>query len=290
MHVILVLGLSAASSLAAITEAEADKLFQAQQWQESAAAYRQLAAQDPSRGAHWFRLGMSLQSLRQSDESLAAYSRARALRYKPAGLYIRAAILLTEAKQFDQAIDWLRELIETGFAAKALEGIAPLAELRKSDAYRALQSSQPEPCSTPQYRQLDFWVGHFEVRNPQGQLTGHNRIEKILNGCVLQENWTAQGGGAGKSFSWFDPDLKKWRQLFIGSTGHSHEYTGEFRDGAMHLLHDRRHDDGSRHMFRMVFTPQPQGKVRQFIEESWDAGKSWNVWFDGMYTPAYTKE
>ncbi len=282
----MVLGLVAVGAFAAGTEAEADKHFQAQDWRRAAEAYQQLVTVDATRGSHWFRLGMARQALHQPEASLEAYSKARALHFKPVRLYIRAAILLTQSKQYDKAIHWLRELLDTGFAPSALESVAPLAALRQTDSYRQLTSSYGPPCSQPQFRALDFWVGDFDVQTPQGQVAGHNQIVKILNGCVLQENWTSAGGGDGKSFTWFDADMKKWRQLYLGANGHSHEYIGEARDGALHFLHDRRHPDGSRQMFRMSFTPRDNGKVRQFIEESWDAGKSWSVWFDGMYVPA----
>ncbi|MBL8176472.1 MAG: hypothetical protein JNK48_17485 [Bryobacterales bacterium] len=287
MHFVLVLGLASASLLFAVSEPEAEKLFAAQDWKNSAEAYRQLAAQDPSRASHWFRLGVSLQALRQPEESLAALTKARALRYKPPALYIRAAIQLTEARRFDAAIDWLRELTQSGFSPNALDNIAPLAELRKSGAYQSFRSNQPLPCSAPEHRAFDFWIGNFEVRNPQGQVAGNNRIEKVLNGCALQERWTSKGGAdAGRSLTWFDPDIRKWRQTYIAGTGHSQDYIGEFRNGALHLLHDRAHPDGTRHMLRMTYSLQNAGNVRQFIEESWDAGKTWAVWFDGLYVPS----
>lgn len=290
MRLVLLLGLAATSAFAAITEDEADKLFQKQDWVQSAKAYRQLAAEAPSRASHWFRLGVSLQSLRQPEEAISAYTKARALHFKPTGLYVRAAMLLTETRQYDRAIDWLEELTSTGFTVNALDGIAPLAALRQSDAYKTFRAKQAPPCSGPEYRVLDFWTGSFEVRTPQGQVAGQNRINKILNGCALEEHWTSAGGGSGRSFTWFDPDLKKWRQIYIGATGHSHDYIGEFRDGVMHFLHDRTLPDGSRHMLRMTFAPQSNASVRQHIEESWDGGTTWAVWFDGMYIPSTKKD
>lgn len=285
MYTLFVLGLAAVLSFASITETEAEKLFQAQDWSRAAEAYQQLTAADAARGSHWFRLGASFQGLGRTREAIAAYEKARALHYKPTGLYVRAAVLLAGAKQHGEAARWLRELLDTGYPLNALEGMAPLAEFRKSEHWGALKASQRPPCTEPSFRALDFWTGNFEVRNPQGQIAGRNRIEKILNGCVLEEHWSSNGGGDGRSFSWYDPGLKRWRQIYIGANGHSHDYTGEFRDGAMHFLHDRRDEDGTRHMLRMSFTPQDGGKVRQFINESWDGGKSWAVWFDGLYVP-----
>ncbi len=39
----------------------------------------------------------------------------------------------------------------------------------------------------------------------------------------------------------------------------------------------------------MTFTPQEDGSVRQFLEESSDGGETFSVWFDGRYVPAGTK-
>ncbi len=43
---------------------------------------------------------------------------------------------------------------------------------------------------------------------------------------------------------------------------------------------------GERRPFRMTFTPQDDGSVRQFLEESTDGGKTFAIWFDGRYVPA----
>jgi hypothetical protein len=38
------------------------------------------------------------------------------------------------------------------------------------------------PCTAPEYRQFDFWIGDWEVRSAQGRVLGHNRITSILSG------------------------------------------------------------------------------------------------------------
>lgn len=44
------------------------------------------------------------------------------------------------------------------------------------------------PCSGPEYASMDFWIGTWNVVNGRGELEGHNRIEKVLNGCAIIEN------------------------------------------------------------------------------------------------------
>ena len=57
-------------------------------------------------------------------------------------------------------------------------------------------SAQEEERVTDQaiYRQFDFWIGDWEVFNPQDQRVGSNRIDKVLGGCALHESWR---GGTG---------------------------------------------------------------------------------------------
>ena len=37
----------------------------------------------------------------------------------------------------------------------------------------------PAPCSTPEYRQFDFWIGDWVVYTPAGQIAGTNKIEQV---------------------------------------------------------------------------------------------------------------
>ena len=41
-----------------------------------------------------------------------------------------------------------------------------------------------------------------------------------------------------------------------------------------------------RYFVHETFTPQPEGRVRQLIEETPDDGVSWAASFDGLYSPA----
>ena len=60
------------------------------------------------------------------------------------------------------------------------------------------------PCASAEHRQFDFWIGDWEVRLPDGKPAGTNRISRILNGCVIQENWSGTGGSNGTSYNIYD--------------------------------------------------------------------------------------
>src|SRR5689334_4174783 len=75
------------------------------------------------------------------------------------------------------------------------------------------------PCTAPEYRQFDFWLGDWDVTNPAGKAAGHNRVTSEYGGCVLQEHWTGAGGSVGSSFNIYDPVRKVWHQTWVDNGG-----------------------------------------------------------------------
>ena len=151
----------------------------------------------------------------------------------------------------------------------------------------ALAQPAANPCSTDErFRAFDFWIGEWEVTNPQGQVAGTNRVESRLNGCILQENWTGNGGSTGTSLNYLDVTTGRWHQLWTDGRGGHMRYEGAFTDGAMRFEGTNVYGNGQTTLMRMTFTPLEDGRVRQFIEESRDEGATWNVWFDGYYAKA----
>src|SRR5215813_9919828 len=58
-------------------------------------------------------------------------------------------------------------------------------------------------CDTPEHRQLDFWVGDWDVvvharQTPDGPFAdakGRQHVESILGGCAVAETFSADGPG-----------------------------------------------------------------------------------------------
>ena len=142
----------------------------------------------------------------------------------------------------------------------------------------------PQPCrNSTEYRQLDFWVGEWEVQNPQGRPAGTSSVQLILKDCVIFENWTGVRGYTGKSFNLYNTRTRKWQQIWVDDQGGILEFTGEFRDGAMRYTGRSTAADGKPLQDRLTFTPLAEGRVRQLWEQSPDDGKTWNTVFDGTY-------
>ena len=141
-------------------------------------------------------------------------------------------------------------------------------------------AQQPPTCDTPEHRAFDFWIGEWDVTNPRGNVAGTNRIEPILNGCVLQENWTGAGGSIGHSFNIYDRSSGRWHQTWVDNSGLLLQLSGGLVDGAMVLSSDPAAGNA---LQRITWTPNADGSVRQHWESSSDGGGTWTTVFDGLY-------
>ena len=151
----------------------------------------------------------------------------------------------------------------------------------------AAASSPPPPpssaCDQPECRQFDFWVGDWEVRNADGRILGSNRIEKILGGCVLEENWSGARGLRGRSFNLYDASDRRWHQTWVDSQGSLLLLAGGLRDGRMVMEGVTTQPDGKTLAHRITWEPLPDGRVRQHWETSPAGGSAWTDAFLGFY-------
>lgn len=146
------------------------------------------------------------------------------------------------------------------------------------------------PCSAPEYRQFDFWLGDWDVTNPAGKPAGHNRVTREYGGCVLQEHWSGSGGSLGSSFNIYDPVRKIWHQTWVDNIGTLLELEGGMQEGSMVMSGRQLQADGKTLLNRITWTPigsGGDGKVRQLWETSADGGKTWQVSFDGLYARSH---
>lgn len=153
------------------------------------------------------------------------------------------------------------------------------------DTTAATTPPAPAPCSAPENRQFDFWIGSWNVENPSGVFVGTNDIAPILGGCALEENWKGSKGLVGKSLNTWDVLDRRWHQTWIDSSGNLLKLSGGLTDGKMVLSGEQPSTDkpGTTVRHRITWTPLEPDKVRQFWETSSDNGTTWEVAFDGLY-------
>ncbi len=153
-----------------------------------------------------------------------------------------------------------------------------LAQTNSSTGQKSLT-----PClNDPQHKQFDFWVGEWEVTS-NGQVIATSSIQRIIDSCVIFENYLQKDGYNGKSFNFYDSVLGKWRQTWVDGTGTVGEFVGEYKDRALQYEGESHRKDGRKILRKMVFSSLGADKVRQYSEASSDGGKTWKAAFDLIY-------
>ena len=116
-------------------------------------------------------------------------------------------------------------------------------------------------------------------RTRQSAGHGTNSIKRILDGCVVQENFSGQGTPPfhGTSLSIYDLKPGKWKQTWVDNQGAYLDFVGEFKDGQMILQREATGPDGKAFLQRMVWKNIAANEFDWSWEASHDGGKSWQV-------------
>jgi len=155
------------------------------------------------------------------------------------------------------------------------------------DHMRAQSDSSQEQnvtCESPEFRQFDFWIGEWDVQNPQGKAAGTSVITPVLNGCAIHEEWhSASSPFAGNSYNVYDRARNVWHQTWVDNTGLLLQLEGGFKNGKMLLVGERPGADGQTVLNRIAWEALSPDSVRQVWDVSSDGGETWTVQFDGLY-------
>ena len=120
---------------------QAALLEDAHDFEGAARAWRALTEADPKNGFAWFRMGSSLLSLRQFEDSIAASTRAAEFPdMRGRALYNIACARALQGRS-DEALDALAKAVDAGFRQKwALEGDEDLASIRQTPRFKEILS------------------------------------------------------------------------------------------------------------------------------------------------------
>jgi len=145
------------------------------------------------------------------------------------------------------------------------------------------QTSEATSCTAPEYHQLDFWVGDWDVFEvDSGAKDAHVRVNRILDGCVLHEVYEDNAGLRGESFSIYDESRRAWHQSWVTNHGQLLIIEGGFHGDAMRLEGSYKNADGVTTLVRGTWKPET-GSVRETAVKSTDGGKTWKPWFDLIF-------
>jgi hypothetical protein len=143
----------------------------------------------------------------------------------------------------------------------------------------------PVACSAPEYHQFDFWIGDWDASNVDVPTTleARLRVDRILEGCVLREDYQDVHGHKGQSFSIYDASREMWHQTWVTNRGELLLLDGTFQDGEIVLSgHDI--ENGRPTEIRGTWKSE-NGGVRETAVRSLDNGKTWQPWFDLILRP-----
>ena len=145
----------------------------------------------------------------------------------------------------------------------------------------------PPNCEAREFRQLDFWVGRWEVFDTALKTRiASSDIERIMHGCAIRESYSSPGapGGPyeGTSYSSYDRKDGRWHQMYVDNHGSVTWFDGALDGKALAMTAPGR--GGS--IQKMVYTPYPDGSVTQVGTVSIDGGKTWTPGYDYTYRRA----
>lgn len=148
----------------------------------------------------------------------------------------------------------------------------------------AAVSAQPRSCTTPEYRQFDFWIGDWDVFERGTSRKAADVVVKTdLQGCAITEEYRDESGLLGKSTSSYDSRTKTWQQTWTTNHGELLVVHGTLRGGVM-TLEGWLHSGTAESLVRAIWAPEPDG-VHHAAERSADGGKTWTSWFDLSFRP-----
>jgi hypothetical protein len=136
---------------------------------------------------------------------------------------------------------------------------------------------QGDPMNTNPEDQFNFWIGDWDLTWGDGE-EGKNSIAKIMNGKIIQENFTSPTFN-GMSVSAYDPERKVWCQTWVDDNGSYLDFTGGFEENTM-ILSRNAVIKGVPCKQRMVWFNIHVDHFDWKWERSDDEGQTWNtLWY-----------
>jgi len=164
--------------------------------------------------------------------------------------------------------------------------VLSITRLLVNPAAISAKSAKNSSCRAAEFRQFDFWVGDwdaFDAENPATPVA-RTKVDRILDGCVLQEDYQDTNGLKGQSFSIYDVGTKMWHQSWVTNHGQLLLLAGKMQGVEMVLRGSDHTADGKERLVRGTWKPA-NGGVRETAATSTDGGKTWKPWFDILFRP-----
>lgn len=127
---------------------------------------------------------------------------------------------------------------------------------------------------------FDFWVGEWNLTWDNADGTkgkGYNKIEKTLDGKVIQENFRDTNGFKGTSISVYNSRNKTWHQAWADNQGGYFDLLGSSEGDRRIFQTQVKESNGRKIIQRMVFYDIETDSFKWDWESSQDNGQSWTL-------------
>lgn len=126
-------------------------------------------------------------------------------------------------------------------------------------------------------RELDFWLGAWDVEAENGRSLGTSRVTTDLSGCLVEERFETSAGYRAVSFVHWDFWEETWYRTYIDSEGERVEMSGALDGPALVLtaMEAGPGHSGEDLLVRVRLDPVSSDVVRQVWETSRDEGERW---------------
>jgi hypothetical protein len=238
----------------------------------------------------WLRLAGDARMSDQLAIARKSLDKASAYGLSPIQVGMEKARILVASNDPAGATTELQGLFAAGFSAVGVLTSDPLinsmAGRQEYDELVQDMSVQAYPCAHQKgFQDFDFWIGEWDVHLANGTPAGSNTIEAVERGCALTEHWISANRGTGMSINYLDKASNEWVQVWNAEGGSQIIISGGLTDDGMAMEGYINYvGNGVTAPFRGLWTPLPDGRVRQYFEQSNDGGSTWAPWFEGYYT------
>ena len=147
------------------------------------------------------------------------------------------------------------------------------------------QSDSQCPCCSENHKAFDFWIGDWTVYNTSGKIIGTNKVVKLQDGCVLQENWKASNNSnTGTSYNFFDSSDNTWNQVWISNTGNVLNLKGNIsKEGIMVLKSKLVNGSKGNYYNQITWSKNKNGSVTQRWDILDENSEPLSKAFEGIY-------
>ena len=141
-----------------------------------------------------------------------------------------------------------------------------------ASAANTQSAPQPAACTGPEYSQMDFWVGDWQLKWDGGQ--GTNHITKDYGGCVIEEHFDSQPAMNLQGHSVSILSNGHWRQNWVDNEGSYFDLVGGPQTDGNFVLENVRANDKTPYR-RMMFENIKPDSLTWHWQGSDDQGKTW---------------